>query len=310
MAPYWDNQMEYVTAVSASPNPYPPLGRKPRPSMLAIPDISPPPLSPTPLFFFQQSAPKRQPQQPPQQALPQPPPQPQPQDRRRRRLWRDDPEPPRASAPVAGLPEPAEAVPGCGSRLNGGMVGAANFRGRNMGMGMGHGISLSAGGMTERKQSSALMRSTRFATSSAVAEHAVTVSQQQLLSQILGHSEFPEYDLQSPNVDRRYRESCGCSVDTSSLWSSLISLVCPEPAASSGPVAEPHSAVCDDVVLDIPEFVVNPKTPLVAGSGGSFMVKDAVPVSREAAAGPSPMSVLTPTASEPSPTQPLAPFVW
>ncbi|CAI7791738.1 unnamed protein product [Closterium sp. NIES-53] len=307
MAPYCDTQMElFNSTLTFSHNPYPPLGRKPRPCMLAIPETVPPPLSPTPLFFFQKPVPKSQPQESPQE----PPPQPQPQDRQRRRLWRDDPEPPRASAPVAGLPEPAEAAPICGSRLNGGMIAGAHYRGRNTGMcagmGMGHGISLSSCRVNDRKPNSAVAER-------PVAEHAVNVSQHQLMSHILSRSEFIDFDLQSPNLSRRYRESCGCSVDTSSLWSSLIALVCPEPVVSAvrgdEPRSEPLPAAYDEV-LDIPDFVMDFRGPLRAANECYYMVKDAEPVSREAAGGPSPMSVLTPTASEPSPTQPLPAFVW
>ncbi|CAI5528310.1 unnamed protein product [Closterium sp. Naga37s-1] len=290
MAQYWASRLSYLLDESyeeeeqAMPNPHPPLGKLPRPSMLQIPVFNPPPPSPSPLPYFYQP-PKRV-------AAPQPAqPQKKQQRRRRHRVWDDLPTPivyekyepvaPVTAAAAAGekrvrsdafteIPlsgrarEEPKANP---SKLEQSLIVRASD------------ASLSTSSSSSSSSGSSDMR--RFANSSS-SDSGRSVSS---ASSAGSSDRGAVYSL--GRKQRSHRDGCVCVVDTSLLWSSLVStLFRPSLPALPAPSAANHAALPGPAVYP----VLLSRQPSTAESSGYDLKSPAPRVPRTDAAEPQEVS--------------------
>ncbi|CAI5471434.1 unnamed protein product [Closterium sp. Yama58-4] len=265
MAQYWASRLSYLLDESyeeeeeqAMPNPHPPLGKLPRPSLLQIPVFNPPPPSPSPLPYFYQP-PKRV-------AAPQPAQQQKKQQRRRRhRIWDDLPTPIvyEKYEPVAPVAATAAAAAGekpsrpdafteiplsnrvreepkeKSTKLEESLIVPASDAAQVL-----PSLSISSPSSSSSSSRSSDMR--LFATSSS-SDSGRSVSS----ASSIGSSERGAvYSL--GRKQRSHRDGCVCVVDTSLLWSSLVSsLFRPSLPALPAPSAANHAALPGPTVYPV-----------------------------------------------------------
>ncbi|GJP50072.1 hypothetical protein CLOM_g9215 [Closterium sp. NIES-68] len=314
MAQYWASRLSYLLDESfeeeepAMPNPHPALGKLPRPSMLQIPVFNPPPPSPSPLPYFYQP-PKRV-------AAPQP--QKKQQRKRRYRIWDDLPTPIvyEKYEPVAPVAAAAAAEKPCRPETF---------------------TEISLEGSQEQKSEN-LERSLEVPASTALVPSLSSSSSRESLD-IRGFASSSSTDSRrsSSSVSsseggavyslarkpRNHRDGCVCVVDTSLLWSSLLSTLfrAPLPALpAAGPTVFPvllsrEASAAERSVYDLkspaPRVPSTDAAELQEVPQGMKTIAELMGLDSEklllqmAGLGSSPMSVLTPTASvkssEPSP---------
>ncbi|CAI7766900.1 unnamed protein product [Closterium sp. NIES-54] len=332
MAQYWASRLSYLLDESyeeeeqAMPNPHPPLGKLPRPSMLQIPVFNPPPPSPSPLPYFYQPSKRVAAPQPAQ-------PQKKQQRRRRHRVWDDLPTPVvyEKYEPVA--PVAAAAAAAAGDKTSRSDAFTEIPLSNPVCEGPKANLSQLEESLIVRASDASLSTSSSSSSGSSDMRRFANSSSSDSgrSASSAGSSERgPVYSL--GRKQRSHRDGCVCVVDTSLLWSSLFTTLfrsplpaLPAPSAATsaalpGPTIYPvllsrQPSTAESSVYDLTSPA--PRVPSTDAaepqevSHGMRTIAELMGLDSEkllvqmAGLGRSPMSVLTPTASvkssEPSP---------